>query len=138
MENKNDWNDRINLININYNDFWYIYDEICDEKCELFDYIFILLDAYKKQKLYGLRVTESIQMFENKERNNSLFCKNCGIYYLVFVCDIQIKQNLFGHTKEQKKGFAKKLVELLNIDYAFKPLASSLGLWEKCNVKLFF
>tara|TARA_A100001015_G_C14633174_1_gene572510 strand:+ start:75 stop:506 length:432 start_codon:yes stop_codon:yes gene_type:complete len=143
MENKNNWNDRIKLIHINYNDFWYIYDEICDEicdeKCELFDYRSILLEAYKKQKLYGLRVTESIQMFENKERNNPLFCKNSW-YLLPCFCVRETNKAIFiwTHERARKKGFAKKLVELLNIDYAFKPLASSLGFWEKCNVKLFF
>lgn len=140
MEKKNeiDYN-QIKLIHINYEDFWYIYDELCEEKGEIFHYRSILLEAYKKQKLFGLRVTESIQMFENVERNNPLFCKNS--WYLLPCFCVRDKNKvifIWTHERARNKGFAKKMVELLDIDYAYKPIASSLGFWEKCNVKMFF
>ena len=34
--------------------------------------------------------------------------------------------------------FAKKLVELLNIEIADHPLPESIEFWKKCNVKLAF
>jgi hypothetical protein len=35
-------------------------------------------------------------------------------------------------------GFAKKLVELFSIEYAYNPLPDSIDFWEKCNVKWVF
>jgi len=35
-------------------------------------------------------------------------------------------------------GFAKKLVELLHIEYADNPLPDSIEFWKKCNIKLIY
>lgn len=45
-------------------------------------------------------------------------------------------QFIWTHPKARKNGFAKKLVDLLEIKDALNPTANSIDFWEKCNVQL--
>tara|TARA_B100001093_G_scaffold475388_1_gene500917 strand:- start:929 stop:1333 length:405 start_codon:yes stop_codon:yes gene_type:complete len=117
--------------------FWFLYDELLDDKSGFLNNRTCILDAYKNGNLYGLRVKETDKMFEKGERQNDIFCKG-GNYLLPCFC---IKENnkaviIWTHTRARKKGFAKCLVNLLDIKYAYNPLPDSIDFWKKCNVNL--
>mgnify|MGYP000353751366 CR=1 FL=1 len=42
---------------------------------------------------------------------------------------------IWTHTRARRNGFAKKLVNLLNIQYAYNPLPESIDFWKACNIK---
>ena len=91
--------------------------------------------AYKNGNLYGLIVDETDKMYENKSILDNIFCNN-SMYLLPCFC---IKENndaiiIWTHSRARKLGFAKKLIELLNIECARNPLPDSIEFWKKCNV----
>jgi len=110
------------------NDFWSIMDELYIEVCNSDGTGFwhnrgTILDAYSKGNLYGLRVNETDEMFK---RGYLLpcFCVKEGDEAIL----------LWTHTRARRRGFAKKLVELLEIKSADWPLPESLGFWQKCGI----
>ena len=131
----NDWSE-IKLIKIDSDDFWCLFDELLnDNSCFVYNRN-IILEAYKEQNLYGLIVNETNKMYETGGQMDNIFCHN-SLYLLPCFC---VKENnkaiiIWTHTRARKMGFAKKLVELLNIEYAYKPLSESIEFWKKCNVK---
>jgi hypothetical protein len=134
MEN---WGE-IKLIQIDSNnDFWYLIDELCDDYSGFFNNRSTILEAYKNKNLYGLRVNETDEMYKKGEIMNNIFCNNS--YYLL-PCFCVKEDNkaiiIWTHTRARKMGFAKKLIELLHIEYAYNPLPDSINFWKKCNVKL--
>jgi hypothetical protein len=134
MEN---WGE-IKLIQIDSNnDFWYLIDELCDDNSGFFNNRSTILEAYKNKNLYGLRVIETDEMYKKGEIMNNIFCNNS--YYLL-PCFCVKEDNkaiiIWTHTRARKMGFAKKLIELLHIEYAYNPLPDSINFWKKCNVKL--
>jgi hypothetical protein len=131
-----DWGE-IKLDQIEGNEFWYILDELYNDNSGFLCNRTTILKAYKSGNLYGLRVYETDEMYKRGARKDTIFCENSW-YLLPCFC---IKENnkaiiIWTHTKARKMGFAKKLVELLQIEYAFNPLPDSIGFWEKCNVQL--
>ena len=131
-----DWGE-IELIQINSEDFWCLFDELCHDNSGFYHNRSTILEAYKNDNLYGLRVIESDKMYER--RLMDIFCDD-SLYLLPCFC---VKENnkaiiIWTHTRARKMGFAKKLVELLHIEYADKPLPDSIEFWKKCNVKLAF
>jgi len=133
MEN---WGE-IKLIQIDSNnDFWYLIDELCDDNSGFFNNRSTILEAYKNKNLYGLRVNETDEMYKKGEIMNNIFCNNS--YYLL-PCFCVKEDNkaiiIWTHTRARKMGFAKKLIELLKIEYAYNPLPDSINFWKKCNVK---
>jgi hypothetical protein len=70
---------------------------------------------------------------------DNIFCNN-SLYLLPCFC---VKENdkaiiIWTHTRARKMGFAKILVKLLHIEYAYNPLPDSIEFWKKCNVKWAF
>tara|TARA_B100000003_G_scaffold203179_1_gene213378 strand:- start:21369 stop:21779 length:411 start_codon:yes stop_codon:yes gene_type:complete len=132
-----DWGEiRLEQIDDSIN-FWFLYDELLDDKSGFLNNRTCILDAYKNGNLYGLRVNETYKMFEKGESQNDIFCKG-SLYLLPCFC---IKENnkaviIWTHTRARKKGFAKCLVKLLDIKYAYNPLPDSIDFWKKCNVDL--
>jgi len=135
-----DWGEII-LEEINSEEFWCLYDEILDDSSCFFNNRSTILEAYKNGNLYGLQVLETNKMYERGARMDKIFCRNyfnnCW-YLLPCFC---VKQNnkaviIWTHTRARKNGFAKKLVELLHIEYAYNPLPESIDFWKKCNVKI--
>jgi len=130
-----DWGE-IKLIQIdNSDDFWCLIDELYNDKSGFCNNRSIFLEAYKNGNLYGLRVIESDKMYERRARADNIFCSN-SFYLLPCFC---IKETntaiiIWTHTRARKMGFAKKLVYLLNIKYAYNPLPDSIDFWKKCNV----
>lgn len=131
-----DWGE-IKLAQINSMDFWRLFEELCDDNSVFYHNRSVILEAYKNENLYGLRVTETDKMYERGARIDNIFC-NESWYLLPCFC---VKENnkailIWTHTRARKMGFAKKLVKLLNIEYAWNPLPDSIEFWKKCNVKM--
>ena len=117
-------------------DFWILFDELCCDNSGFYHNRSTILEAYKSGNLYGLRVNETNQMYKRGARKDYIFCENSW-YLLPCFC---VKENnkaiiIWTHTRARKMGFAKKIVELLNIEYAYNPLPDSIEFWKKCNVK---
>jgi hypothetical protein len=132
MEN---WGE-IKLCQIDENDFWCLIDELFDDKSGFCNNRRTILEAYKNDNLYGLRVDETDKMYENRERENNIFCKYS--WYLLPCFCVKESNNaiiIWTHSRARKMGFAKKLVNLLDIKYASNPLPDSLDFWRKCNVE---
>ena len=118
-------------------DFWCLFDELWNDKSVFLHNRKSILEAYKDGNLYGLRVNETDEMYERGARMDNIFCED-SFYLLPCFC---VKENnkaiiIWTHTRARKMGFAKKLVELLQIECAYKPLPDSICFWEKCNVKM--
>jgi hypothetical protein len=131
-----DWGE-IKLQQIDSEDFWSLFDELCDDNSGFLNNRTTILNAYKDGNLYGLRVIESDKMYERGAVMDNIFCSNSW-YLLPCFC---VKEHnkaiiIWTHTRARKMGFGKKLVELLQIEIADNPLPDSIGFWEKCNVKL--
>ena len=78
-------------------------------------------------------------MYARGAINDDIFM--CNSWYLLPCFCIKENTNaiiIWTHTRARKMGFAKKLVELLRIEYAYKPLPDSIEFWKKCNVKMVF
>ena len=134
--NMDDWGE-IELNQIGSEDFWYLLDELCHDKSDFYNNRSIILEAYKNGNLYGLTVNETYKMYERNAMIDNIFCNN-SCYLLPCFC---VKENnkaiiIWTHTRARKMGFAKKLVELLHIEYAYNPLPDSIDFWKKCNIKL--
>ena len=118
------------------NDFWCLMEELCDDDSEFVYNRNIIVEAYKRGDLYGLSVSETDKMYERGARLDSIFCEKSW-YLLPCFC---LKENneaiiVWTHQRARKRGFAKKLVDLLKIETVCRPLPESIGFWEKCNVK---
>lgn len=132
MEN---WGE-IKLCQIDENNFWYLIDELFDDNSGFCHNRSTILEAYKNDNLYGLRVNETDKMYENRERENNIFCKY-SFYLLPCFC-VKESNNaiiIWTHSRARKMGFAKKLINLLDIKYACNPLPDSLDFWRKCNIE---
>ena len=132
----NDWG-KIELVEMNSDYFWYLFDELCDDKSGFLCNRTTILEAYKNGNLYGLQVEETHEMYKRGAAEDKIFCDH-SMYLLPCFC---IKEDnkaiiIWTHTRARRNGFAKKLVELLKIEYAFKPLPDSIEFWKKCNIKL--
>jgi hypothetical protein len=119
-------------------DFWCLIDELNDDASDLYNNRCTILEAYKNGNLYGLDVNETDKMYDRRAREDNIFCKDSW-YLLPCFC---IKENnkaiiIWTHTRARKMGFAKQLVKLLNIEYAYNPLQNSIDFWKKCNVKYY-
>ena len=136
-----DWGD-INIIPIIYSgDFWDLFDELSNDHSKFMHNRGTILDAYKDGTLYGLRVNETLQMYNRGSSQDSIFCSSGRGYSFHLLPCFCIKENdkaiiIWTHTRARKMGFGRKMVQLLQIKYAEYPLPESIGFWEKCNVEL--
>jgi hypothetical protein len=130
-----DWGNIV-LEEIQASDFWCLFNELIHDNSIFLHNKTTILQAYKDGNLFGLRVTESEQMYQRGGIMDSIFCSE-SFYLLPCFC---IRENnkaiiIWTHTRARKMGFGKKLVKLLKIEYADKPLPDSIGFWKKCNIK---
>jgi hypothetical protein len=153
----------IKLTKIDIDDFWHLYDELQNDESGFLNNRSTILEAQQNGNLYGLRINETDEMYERGSRGDEtdemfetgsrgdetdemyergsrgdeIFCKN-SMYLLPCFC-VEENNNaiiIWTHTRARKKGFAKKLVNLLNIKYADTPLPDSIDFWKKCNIEL--
>jgi hypothetical protein len=117
------------------NDFWCLFDELCNDKSNFICNRSSILDAYKNGNLYGLEVEETNSMYKRGARGDSIFCKD-SVYLLPCFCmkDESTVDILWTHTRARKKGFAKQLIQELKIIHVRNPLPESIGFWQKLGL----
>jgi len=135
----NDWG-KIKLIQIESGeDFWHLFDELTDDESKFIYNRTKIIEAYKNKNLYGLRVDETDSMYKRRARYDKIFVE--GSFYLLPCFCIKNNNNaiiIWTHKRARRNGFAKKLVNLLNIEYAYQPLPESIDFWKACNIKSAF
>lgn len=130
-----DWGE-ISLLKIDSNDFWCLIDELYDDNSGFRHNKSVILEAYKNGNLYGLTVKDTDSMYNRHAELYTVFCEN-SLYLLPCFC---VKENnkaiiIWTHTRARRNGFARKLINLLNIEYAWNPLPDSIAFWKACNIK---
>lgn len=131
-----DWGE-IELINITEgHDFWCLLCELSNDESGFLCNKISIVEAYKDGNLYGLQVVETQLMYERRERENPIFCTD-SFYLLPCFC---IKERdeaviIWTHTRARRRGFARKLVEELNIKTAYHPLPGSEHFWNACHIE---
>ncbi len=131
----NDWGE-LKLEQIDDCSFWYLIDELVDDESGFLYNRDIILKAYKDGNLYGLTVEESDEMFKRGARLDDIFCDKS--YYLLPCFCVKEEDEaiiIWTHSRARNMGFAKKLIELLDIKRALSPLPESIEFWKKCNIK---
>jgi len=132
-----DWGE-IKLEKIDFaSDFWSLYDELAADESRFICNREHIVDAYKNNILYSLRVDETQKMYDNSAHTDAIFSKN-SLYLLPCFC-IAKNNNIsiiWTHTRARKMGFAKKLVKLLNIKQVENILPESREFWEKCDIMI--
>jgi len=95
----------------------------------------MIVEAYRKGNMFGLQVCENAAMCERGALTDSIFCKKT-FYLLPCFCIMREKtvEIIWTHTRARRMGFAKKLVELLNVEYAWNPLPESIGFWTRLQI----
>lgn len=131
-----DWGD-MKLIRISSSsDFWNLIDELTDDESEFLYNRNDILDSYSSGNLYGLEVEETDEMYKRGAMKDKLFCKN-SCYLLPCFC---IKNNdtaviIWTHSRARRNGLARRLIELLGIKKAYKPLAQSKPFWKSIGIE---
>ena len=113
----------LKLTQIDSDDFWRLIDELCDDHSVFLHNKKTILEAYKEGNLYGLRIDETEEMYERGARMDEVFCKD-SFYLLPCFC-VKEKDTailLWTHRRARNRGFAKKMVELLDLQVASHPL----------------
>ena len=120
-------------------DFVNLFYELIDDESGFINNINILLESYKSNNLYGLRVIETSKMYEMRIGIDPIFCKN-SFYLLPCFC---IKDNnecviIWVHKRARNMGFGKKLIKLLNINKVkvSNILPESIGFWKKFGCEI--
>jgi hypothetical protein len=124
-------------------DFWALFDEMVDDQCSFLHNRSTILDSFKNKNLYGLILEENDYLWNNRNQlnpiDNQLFCRDriSSLYLFPLFC---IKENnneclfIWNHSRNRRKGLAKKLVQLLKIEKIWNPLQDSLPFWESCGI----
>ena len=128
----------LKLVQITYGgDFWSLMDEIKDDKfyCNRNN----ILESYKNNNLYGLRVDETEEIYNKGVGTDEIFCdisSGATLYLLPCFCikDNDTAKILWTHPRARNNGFATKLVHLLGIKYACNILPESKEFWKKLNI----
>ena len=118
----NDWGE-LKLTQIGANDFWNLFDELCDDNSRFLFNRATILEAYKNGNLYGLTVDETDDMHKRNAGADLIFCQSMfrNLYLLPCFC---VKEDnkaiiIWTHTRARNMGFATKLIKLLGIKYAY-------------------
>lgn len=117
------------------NDFWYLFDELTNDKSKFLCNRETILDAFKNGAMYGLEIEETDSMFKREARGDAIFCKDS--WYLLPCFCIKYDSSvliIWTHTRARKRGFARKLIKELKITEIENPLPESIGFWEKLGL----
>jgi hypothetical protein len=119
-------------------EFWCLIDELYDDKSVFTINRIAILEAHKKGNLYGLRAIVTTPMYNRRAHLDDVFCADIKNSWYLLPC-FCVKENdeaiiLWVHSRVQRRGFGKQLVELLNIKSVYNPLPCSVDFWTKCNV----
>ena len=128
----------IELVQIqNGDDFWALFEELTDDNSGFLGNKSIIVEAYRKGNMFGLQVRENAAMYQRGALTDSIFCNSNNTFYLLpCFCIMREKtvEIIWTHTRARRMGFAKKLVELLNVEYAWNPLPESIGFWTRLQI----
>ena len=132
------------------NNFWALYNELLDDKSGLQCNRTSLVDAFKNETLYGLRVEETDKLFSNRGRlYDPIFCPynySCDNYLLPCFCIIEKMGGkdtiviLWVHSRARNNKFGtimvNECINTLKINHVYKPSPESTAFWEKFNLIL--
>lgn len=99
-------------------EFWFLMDQLVEEKSSFLGIKETLLDGFKDQQMYGLEIVQNT---------------NCS-YVLPCFCvieNLKILDIIWVSKKIRNKGFGKTMVELSKIKKIRFPLEESVGFWKK-------
>jgi GNAT superfamily N-acetyltransferase len=113
-------------------EFWTLIDELIDDKSRFLMNRNSLLEGFVQGNLYGLAVAETDEMFAARARADPIFCRQ-GWYLLPCLCLREGSEAviIWTHTRAQRRGFARRLLNLLEITVARHIVAGSEGFWER-------
>lgn len=129
-----DWGE-LKLTTFNGCDLLLLFNEMIEDQSDFVHNFGSILDAFKVGNLYGLCVDETQEMFDKNEQSNPIFIQSTQ-YLLPCFCivDEDHVDLIWTHSRARRCGFARKMVELLNITNARNPLPGSESFWEKCGI----
>ena len=111
-------------------------DELSGDGSGFINQRHLILEAWKNDKLFGLRVEETGSMYDRHARSDPIFVP-FSWYLLPCFCvvDHQTAKIFWVHSRARRLGFGRKLVEELGIKTASIPLPDSRAFWSACGVK---
>jgi ribosomal protein S18 acetylase RimI-like enzyme len=119
---------------------WRLIDSLKDDGCGFVHNIPELIEAYKYNKLYGLRVDDTDAMIERGARKDPIFVP--GSLYLLpcFVVldkeiDFSVKEPhtaymIWVHKNWRRLGLGTQMVRQANVRKAHEPLEESMDFWN--------
>jgi hypothetical protein len=119
-------------------EFWCLIDELYDDESVFIRNRTAILEAHKKGNLYGLRAVVTAPMYDRRAYLDDIFCADIKNSWYLLPC-LCVKENdeaiiLWVHSRAQRRGFGRKLIEFLKIKSVYYPLPDSVDFWTKCNV----
>jgi GNAT superfamily N-acetyltransferase len=120
-------------------DFWALLDALVDDGSGFVNNRIALLDAFKNGDLYGMRVVETDEMYQNGQRRDPLFLEET-FYMLPCLCvldddDKEAVRVLWTHSRARRRGIGRAFVTQLGLKKAMSPLPGSEAFWDACGVK---
>ena len=107
-------------------DFWCLMEEVYDDSDEenggfWFNRDF-LLDAYKENLLFGLRVSETDSMYDRRARSDTIFVRR-SFYLLPCLCipKGEVVDIIWVHRRARRLGFGTLLVQRLGLFWFLFP-----------------
>jgi hypothetical protein len=118
-------------------DFWALLHELVDDASTFLQTRSSIAEAYKAGTLYSLRMNETDSMYKRGARTDEVFAKGtCYLLPCFCIAESDKAVIIWTHTRARRMGFAKQLVELLNITEASMPLPSSISFGNHVTSKL--
>ena len=134
-----DWGE-LKLVRVSHGTmFITLLDELCDDGSSFRNNAGALADAFRDGNLYSLCYTETDSMYEQRIGDDPLFVRGFQSIYLI-PCICMINKDtieiMWVHTRARKRGFASKIVKLLNLPYVYNPLPGSEEFWKKRGIEI--
>ena len=135
---RSDWGP-IKLIAIETgSDFWTLLDEVADDSNEYKGFYHnkrTIVEAYKRGDMYGLQVAETPSMLRRGASQDHIFCSNSFCLLPCFcIRNGETAVIIWTHPRARRMGFARKLVQELEIKKAECPLKDSFEFWKSCGI----
>ena len=121
-------------------DFWSLVSALQEDEKPFLNNLNTIVEQYRNNNLYGLRVTETEEMYERGACQDPVFCRYMdgthSLYLLPCFCMKvgNTAELLWVHSKARRMCLGKRLVKLLNIQFAYVVDKESMPFWNACNV----
>ena len=116
------------LINVGCEEFWLIINELCDDNSIFLHSKTAILQAFKDNQLYGLRIPDSggeVPVIPDSGGLVPCFCISHNKTALI----------LWVHSRARLMGVGRKLIQQLDINRAYAVLDESAEFWKKCKIE---